>query len=275
MNIYKILTEIEKTDPEVYDKLGSRREVFKHFAGFGKKLAVAAVPLAFGSMFKKAYGQTSGGLIGILNYALTLEYLEAEFYTMAVAKAPGGSAGFIPSGEPIGAITTIRDHENAHVNFLKSAITAAGGTPAAKPTFDFSAGNGSNNGPFADVFTNYQTFLAVAQAFEDTGVRAYKGQADKITDNAVLTAALQIHSVEARHAAHIRRMRGQKGWITGKDGGNMPAATQAVYNGEENTNQAGVNVATLPGSSVNIGTEAFDEPLDMNVVLAIVDPFIV
>lgn len=269
MNLYKILTDIEKVDPEVYEKLDSRREVFKHFAGFGKKLAVAAVPLAFGSMFKKAYGQTSTGLTGILNYALTLEYLEAEFYTMAVAKAPSGSANFIPSGAPIGAITTIRDHENAHVNFLKTAITAAGGTPVAKPSFDFTAG-----GAFADVMTNYQTFLAVAQAFEDTGVRAYKGQADKITDNNVLTAALQIHSVEARHAAHIRRMRSQKGWITGKDGGNMPTATQPIYNGEENVTQGTVNVSTLAGSSVNIGTEAFDESLDMNAVLAIVDPFI-
>lgn len=269
MNLYKILTEIEKTDPEVYEKLDTRRAAFQHFAGFGKKVAAAAVPLAFGAMFKKAYGQTSTSLLDILNYALTLEYLESEFYKAAVAVAPTGSAGFIPAGAPIGAITTIRDHEIAHVKFLTTAITGAGGTPVAKPNFDFTA-----NGAFADVFTNYQTFLAVAQAFEDTGVRAYKGQADKISDNAILTAALQIHSVEARHAAHIRRMRNQKGWITGKDGGNMPAATQPVYNGEENVNQAGVNTATLAGSSNDIGTEAFDEPLDMATVLTIVDPFI-
>ena len=270
MNIYKIITEIEKADPEVYEKLDSRRAAFKHFAGFGKKVAAAAVPLAFGTMFKKAYGQTSTSLIDILNYALTLEYLESEFYKAAVAVAPNGSANFIPAGAPIGAITTIRDHEVAHVNFLTTAISGTGGTPATKPNFDFTAG-----GAFSDVFTNYQTFLAVAQAFEDTGVRAYKGQADKITNNTVLTAALQIHSVEARHAAHIRRMRSQKGWITGKDGGNMPTATQLVYNGEENTNQGGVNVATLAGSSTDIGTEAFDEPLDMATVLTIVDPFII
>ena len=75
-----------------------------------------------------------------------------------------------------------------------------------------------------DTFGDYPTFQLLAQGFEDFGVRAYKGQAPNLmASDAVLTAALRIHSVEARHASEIRRLRGQKGWIPGND----PAATAA------------------------------------------------
>lgn len=280
MNIHHIITELEKADPEVYERLDSRRGVMKSFASISGKLALAALPFALGSMFKKAYGQSTTTILGVLNYALTLEYLEAEFYTMGAA-APG----LVPAGAPMGAITTIRDHENAHVTLLKNTIVALGGTAVAKPTFDFSAGNGSGNGPFKTVFTDYGLFLAVAQTFEDTGVRAYKGQAANLmSNNDVLTAALNIHSVEARHASHIRSMRrvnlsnpAIKPWITGKDTGGIGAAVQASYDGEELSTQATINIVNINGQavSVNAATEAFDEPLTSAQVLAIVDPFIV
>jgi hypothetical protein len=280
MNIHHIITEVEKVDPEIYDRLSPRRKVIQRFANLGGKLALAAVPLALGGLFSKAYGRgTTGTVLDVLQYALKLEYLEAEFYTKAVM------SGIVPAGAPTGAYTTIRDHENAHVAFLKTAITASGATPVAKPTFDFSAGNGSGNGPFKDVFTNYGLLLAVAQTFEDTGVRAYKGRAaELISNNDVLTAALQIHSVEARHAAHIRYMRRNflsnttiKPWITGKDTGAIGAAVQASYNGEDLTTQATIDIVNINGTgiSVNAATEAFDEPLSEAAVLAIVDPFIV
>jgi hypothetical protein len=220
----------------------------------------------------------------VLQYALTLEYLEAEFYTIAVSK---GTALF-PDAQSLQSFTTIRDHEVAHVDFLKTALTGAGATPIAKPTFDFSGGKGSGNGPFKDAFTNYDLLLAVAQVLEDTGVRAYKGQADKLmTSNEVLQAALQIHSVEARHAAHIRYMRRNrpsqlvsgelKPWITGKESNIPSPAVQPVYNGEENTSQANVEIVNInsTGISAAAASEAFDEPLTMQQVLAIADPFLV
>lgn len=278
MNLLNIIEEIEKTDAEVYERISPRRKVMSGFYNFSKKVALASVPFALGSMFKKAYAQNSAADVeGVLQFALTLEYLEAEFYTRGVA-----AVGLIPSGAALGAMTTIRDHENQHVTFLKTALMSMGKTPVNKPVFDFSAGNGSNTGPFANVFSNYDTFLAVAQTFEDTGVRAYKGQAPAlIGSGGVLTAALNIHSVEARHAAHIRQMRKARGanikpWITGKDSG-IGTVVQASYDGEELETQAGIKITGINGQTISMGaaTEAFDEPLTKAQILAIVDPFIV
>ncbi len=278
MNILNILDEIEKVDGEVYERLNPRRKAMKDFFNFGTKVAAASIPLAIGSMFKTAYGQTTATVAQVFQYALTLEYLEAEFYTRGVA-----AAGLIPAGASLAALTVVRDHENQHVAFLRTALQGLGITPVAKPTFDFSAGNGSGTGPFATVFTNYDIFLAVAQVFEDTGVRAYKGQAPNLLrQGALLTAALNIHSVEARHAAKIRQMRKDRGanvkpWITGKDNGIGLAAVQPSYDGEELDTQAGVKITGINGTpiSFNAATESFDEPLTMAQVLAIVDPFIV
>ncbi|MBO9659108.1 MAG: ferritin-like domain-containing protein, partial [Chitinophagaceae bacterium] len=140
MNLKHIFNEIEKVDPEVYERLDTRRSAMKQFSGIAGKLALAAVPIALGGMFKKAYGQSNSALFNILNYALTLEYLEAKFYANALAAATAGNLA-IPTGAPRTAIQTIGAHETAHVAFLKTAITSSGGTPVAEPTFDFSAGN--------------------------------------------------------------------------------------------------------------------------------------
>src|SRR5215217_780053 len=120
MNIVNILEEIEKVDGEIYERLNPRRAAMKDFFNMGKKLTLAAMPLALGSVFQKAYGQTvPTDVTSVLNYALTLEYLEYHFYNHAVEAAPG----LIPAGTPaVGAITTIRNHEKAHVDLLKGAL---------------------------------------------------------------------------------------------------------------------------------------------------------
>lgn len=270
MNLFNIINKIADTDPEFFERTSERRHMIRNWS---RTVALTAMPFALGSLFKKAYGKSTDTITDTLNFALTLEYLEAEFYTKAVDMAP------FPTTAAKNAFTTIRDHENAHVNFLKIAISQAGGTAVAKPKFDFSGGKGSGTGPFANAFSDYALLLAVAQTFEDTGVRAYKGQAGNLmSNNDVLTAALNIHSVEARHASHIRWMRmnmgnaGNKPWITGKEA--PSPLVQASYDGEELATQAGVSIPGTAGVSANAATEAFDEPLTTQQVLAIVEPFI-
>lgn len=296
MNLSNLFSAIEKVDPEVYERMDTRRHTMRRFSFIGKSLALAAVPSALGSLFKKAYGQTTSDVTDVLLFAYLLENLEAEFYKAVVSKF---TAINVPQGPAQAALTVIRDHEVAHVNYLKTVLTSLNVTvptyTAAK--FDFSGAKGAGNGPFATAFSNYGVMLAVSQTFEDTGVRAYKGQAPRlINNNDVLTAALQIHSVEARHASHIRQMRRNltsanlvpagvtlQPWITlaqsGIDTG-MPtvnAAIQMSYAGEELTTQGSANIVNIGGNTItaNEASEAFDEPLTKAQVQTIVDPFIV
>ncbi len=290
MNLQNIFSEIEKVDADIYDRMDTRRSAMKQFANFSGKAALAAMPFALGAMFKKSYGQTPTDVIATLQYALTLEYLEAKFYNIGVA-GPGVTANAGAAG--IAALTKIRNDENKHVAYLRSVITALGSTPTAEPTFDFTAGNGSNTGPFLGWEANYDVFLAMAQTFEDTGVRAYKGAAGTLINNKdVLTAALNVHSVEAKHASHIRQMRRARGIATGSGayvgdikpwinnaesniGAGFGAAVQPSYNGEEITVQGGVNIVSVGGVTATAASASFDEPLSRPAVLAIVDPFIV
>lgn len=270
MNIQNIFQEIEKADPEFSERISPRRAAIKNMAGFGTKVALSALPLALGSLFQKAYGQTQPTAVNdILNFALTLEYLESTFYTMGVAAHTSTPAA---AGD-IAGLTLIRNDEANHVKFLQTAL----GTAAiAKPNFDYTA-KGNFPNPFDPA--NYAIFLTLAQGFEDTGVRAYKGQAPYLMSNKdILTAALNIHSVEARHASHLRELRGKKSWVTGTDMGDLPAAAQAVYNGEDLDTQAGVKITGISASGVtisaNAATEAFDEPLTYAQVSAIASLFL-
>lgn len=274
-----VLSALSGDDPGLAERLVSRRTAIGRGAAASGAVAVglraASVPVALAAFARNAFGQARlpAAVISVLNFALVLEHLESEFYVRGLA-----ASGLIPAGDRT-IFTTIRDHELVHVNFLRTTL---GPSARPKPTFDFTAGNGSGAGPYANVFTNYETFKAVAQAFEDTGVRAFKGQAPALLPyDDVLTAALSIHSVEARHAAEVRRLRGNftdvepffQGWIT-LDRTDVPGA-EASYAGEGNTMHLGINVPSITTASAKEVSEAFDEPLTQAQVLAIVAPFIV
>ena len=247
MNLFKLISEIEKADPEISERYSfySRRNLLK----FSSKLIAAGIPTLVATSLNKALAQTtaapSQAAIDVANFALTLEYLEDEFYRTGLA-----TAGLIPASD-LAVINQISKHETAHVALLKGALGAAA---IAKPTFKYPAGT----------FTSYPTFLATARALEDTGVQAYKGQAGAlINDKAILQVALQIHSVEARHASEVRRMLGLKGWVSDP--------TQTTFT------QGGVNLKTLPnvtGITDDNFRGAFDEPLTKAQVLAIAAPFL-
>ena len=128
----------------------------------------------------------SEGDLEILNYALTLEYLEAEFYQRALEND-------VVSGRARELIEPIRDHEQAHVDLLTKTINDLGGTPAEKPKFKFP-------GP---AINKRGAFLETASTFEELGVKAYHGQVTKIENPDLLAAAASIAGTESRHAAVI------------------------------------------------------------------------
>ena len=140
---------------------------------------------------QQALAQDGGGDVDILNFALTLEYLEATFYTQALKRVSGLSS------DAKSLATTIRDNENEHVTALTGTIKKLGGMPVKAPGVDF-----------GNAFSSQKSFLKLAQTFEDTGVSAYNGAAPRIESTQVLAAAGSIVQVEARHAAAIRTLNG-------------------------------------------------------------------
>ena len=161
-----------------------------------------------GPFVGRAMAQGGGGDVDILNFALTLEYLEAAFYDQAVKNTRGLSA------EPKAIAETLRDNENEHVDALTATIKDLGGKPVAAPGVDF-----------GKAFANEKSFLKTAQTFEDLGVSAYNGAAPQIKSKEVLGAAGGIVQVEARHAAAIRFLRGQP---IAPDAFDKPLEKQAV-----------------------------------------------
>ena len=122
--------------------------------------------------------------VAILKYALTLEYLEADFYEEAVRD--GGI-----TGPALDAARLIAGHEKTHVTALRQTLRSLGAKVPAKPSFDF---QGTNKG---------DKFVPTALVLENTGVRAYLGQAGRLKSGKLLAAAASIVTVEARHAAAI------------------------------------------------------------------------
>jgi hypothetical protein len=137
------------------------------------------------------------GPVDVLNYALTLEHLEAAFYRDGLAEL--GADAFTSWGfdaSVFDRLSAIGQHEADHVTTLTSVITDLGGEPVMESTYDFG-------------WTDAVEFLQVAQALEDTGVSAYQGAAQYLIDeDELLTAALTIHGVEARHAAYVAVLNG-------------------------------------------------------------------
>lgn len=161
---------------------GDTRGAFLRKAGLGAG-AVLGSSAFFGALPAIAGASVAASDVAILNYALTLEYLEAAFYAEAVSK--GRFAGKVGKFSKI-----VAHHEAAHVAFLKGAL---GSAAVKKPRFDFK-----------DTTTNRGKFIATAQVLEDTGVAAYLGQVGNIKSKKILAAAGSILPIEARHAGWIR-----------------------------------------------------------------------
>ncbi len=130
-----------------------------------------------------AFAEGDMGDVEIMNFALTLEYLEADFYNVK-----GRQLGL--SGKAKSYSKLFGEQEADHVNALSTTIKQLGSKPAAKPSFVFPA-------------TDQKSFLALASVLENTGVGAYNGAAPSLKSKELLIAAGEIVQVEARHAAAI------------------------------------------------------------------------
>jgi len=277
MNIIKFIESF--TDDSLLTQTGSRRQGLNQLGTLGKKSLFAALPTGLLTLLLVPGKSQAAALTtsvennsptDALRLALLLEYLDSEFYQTGL-----DTNGLIPEGRHRDSFTKIVSNEYGHINSL---VQALGGTDSPnyfeKPEFDYTAGG------LFDPFNNYDQFLALSQSFEDTGVRAYKGQAPNLMSQPdLLQAALQIHATESRQAAEIRRLRGAKGWIQGNNRDGLPEQAQPVYNGEEMTMQGGVNTGQVsnsggPAIPSIAGSEAFDEPLTREQVLSIAGMFV-
>jgi hypothetical protein len=303
-------TILGELDPGITDRIVSRRDAIRQGAAMSSRvaagLAMASVPVALAALTKDAFAQSPADVTAVLNFALTLEIFENEFYkaVLGTSASSAQNNAFAPVRAliPAAAVTVfqqIQKHEAAHVAFLL-ANGATNSLNLTADSFDFTGNRGSGTpGSFARATSELPFLLAVAQGAEDTGVRAYKGQAGNLLSNRpVLEAALRIHSVEARHASKIRRLRRANGATSVKYSGTVSgggasaagagnispapdatvvAAFNAIYAGEDNTTQGGLTItslANLPsGFDATAASEAFDEPLTKAQVIAIVQPF--
>lgn len=181
--------QVAFTDERITQPVSRRK-----FLGY---VGATSAIIATGASCKKNNNDNNGvdlgsGDVGILNYAYALEQLEAAFYIQVVATPYSGI-----SAAELSFMTDIRDHEIAHREFFKAAITAAAPSSIIPGLeVDFSSIN----------FGTRASVLGTAMAFEDLGVTAYDGAGYLIKNPNYLLVAGKIVSVEARHAALIREL---------------------------------------------------------------------
>lgn len=245
---------------------------FQHFAGIAARLlalSFASVAFLCGFLFfsptPPAYAQSAVlSPRQVVEYALTLEKLEADFYQRAAMAAMNGGLTSAPQIAK-DAIASYGEDENQHVTDLSNGLRSIGGNPEAitipaNPNYSAILGR--------DPFANPQDFLLAGQYIEDLGVAAYKGQVQNLlaAGNAgkpILAAALAIHSVESRHAAGIRFLRetllGEdvRPWIS-----TNASDKEVIYN-ENRT-----------GSPIPFNLDAFDGYATSDEVLALVTPIL-
>lgn len=205
----------------VRDDAASRKSFMKMVGGAGAAGALSLLLAACGNDDEGGGGQSdtgastpaptstpmgSSGDIEIVNYALTLEYLEAEFYAQVI------TSGQIKDKKVVELAKIIGKHEQDHVDALKQTVEQLGGTAAEKPQTNFD-----------DVLSGgAMKILETAATVENLGAAAYLGQAGRIENPEILAAALSIHTVEARHAAALNHLVGRGFSGGGKLSGSLP-----------------------------------------------------
>jgi hypothetical protein len=248
-------------------KRAARRE-FLRGLGLGAAGAAAAGATSFGRT--SASAQQTNMDVAILEFALNLEYLEAEFYLRAafghglgpsnLGSSPGPVTGghLVPFTMPLikSYASEIADEERKHVEFLRAALAALTSSPAIScPTIDFDSafpalGSAAGLGPHFDPFRSDMDFMLGAYVFEDVGVTAYHGAATLIASKAVLNYAAGILAVEAYHAGLIRTVLFANGMKKETDAISHLRASLDGAAGTQNVDDHGVGGFSEPAPSI-------------------------
>ncbi|MCW2967972.1 MAG: hypothetical protein JWM71_1744 [Solirubrobacteraceae bacterium] len=210
---------------ELTEDPSSRKRFLRTVGGGGAAAALGVLIAACGSKSGSRSSSTAGGGaattsaaasggsssdtksdIEIVNYALTLEYLEAQFYADVIASG-------VVKDPKVGALAKkFGETEQQHVDALTAAVKQLGGTPVAKPKASFQS----------VIQGGLKKILVTAATVENLGAAAYLGQAGNIKSKEILAAALSIHSVEARHAAALNELIGAGFMGSGPLSGSIP-----------------------------------------------------
>ena len=234
----------------------NRRAFATSLAAAGTVATVGALGCSTGTVPVSAIA-TTPSVVDVLNFALNLEYFEANFYTFVTtggglqSGAQGTNPGTISGGAKVsfvngfvgGAALQLALDEQEHVNFLRNTIVAVGGTPISMPTINLAPAG-------TTAVTSDATFLAAARQFETVGISAYAGGAQYLVSTLPgLTYAAQILDTESQHEGFLRELCIVLGVTSpAVDAQDIPPTATAVFN----TNANGLNAVRTPSQVLQI-----------------------
>ena len=269
MKLTDILNEIENSNPDMLQSNSGRRDMLKTW---GTKLAKTIVPVAGLSMLSnKSSAKTTDVLSEAIVFAQSISFMQAALYTQGLS-----ITGLIPDADKT-AFQKILADKKGHSGFWSYYLYATGNPVPTPPAYDFTA-----KGALPKAFTDYGTFLTIAQAMEDVGVRMYLTAINELVTNKEFRSnAVNMATTNARHAAHVRFLRRNMGidmmpWIAGTQANSIVGEIIKAYQEEDVIMQLNNNVVGINGFDVsfNTATEAFDEPIQRLLAEAFMKPYI-
>lgn len=272
MKLGNIIDAIEGLGNNGQDK-ADRRGLLRSWSKAGLLLATSM------AITSKAHAEEDKVRISdAMNVILDMAHLISEYYSAALR-----TEGLIPTGKQRQTFLAMYADITGHIGYMKGQIIAMGGKPVDVKGYDFSGGQGTEAGPFENSLSDYNIFLELAQLMEDIATGSFKSQVGNFTTSrAVVESAFNMHSINARHAAHIRSLRKALGvdvepWITMYNGVSDREIDNEVYHRESTAIQLDFTITEITKGKVsaNRSREAFDDEFNTGEVIAFIRKFVI